>query len=395
MNENIPKPILDALAREATPSDHPSADVLAAFVEHALAEAEKQSVTDHLARCGECREIVFLASGAVEEPAAQSEAMLVTAAARAPQDRLAVAHAAAGIPSSTSLPKLRWRWTSRWVWAIPVAAILLLGAGYLLRKIYVAVPGEREIASKSSPEKASGPPAQLPEVATARPSPATPAPSPMAKERPRTTPPTTLPARKAPPVNADVIAMNAPLTPAGSETVRAKLASPKSSSEAPVMAIGGAIAGAAPAARRGNGFAPTTSETDRQYGAGDSLSFSVNRGLAGVARTTHPAWRVTLQGHLEHLTPDGWSRVLADQVSVFRVVSVVGNDVWAGGNDGMFFHSGDGGTHWNRLSIASPGSSETAAIVSIRFDDGQHGAVITDTDAKYSTTDGGMTWTKQ
>jgi len=189
--------------------------------------------------------------------------------------------------------------------------------------------------------------------------------------------------------------MDAPLAPAGSETVRDKLASPKSSSEAPVMAIGGAIAGAAPAARRGNGFAPTTSETDRQYRAGDSLSFSVNRGLAGVARTTHPAWRVTLQGHLERLTPDGWSRVLADQVSVFRVVSVVGNDVWAGGNDGMFFHSGDGGTHWNRLSIASPGSSETAAIVSIRFDDGQHGAVITDTDAKYSTTDGGMTWTKQ
>ena len=65
MNENIPKPILDALAREATPADHPSADVLAAFVEHALGEAEKQSVTDHLARCGECREIVFLASGDV------------------------------------------------------------------------------------------------------------------------------------------------------------------------------------------------------------------------------------------------------------------------------------------------------------------------------------------
>jgi len=69
--------------------------------------------------------------------------------------------------------------------------------------------------------------------------------------------------------------------------------------------------------------------------------------------------------------------------------------VWAGGNDGMLFHSGDGGVHWNRLSIPSASGTETVTIVSIRFDDVQHGVVVADTGASYSTTDAGVTWTKQ
>jgi Photosynthesis system II assembly factor YCF48 len=366
MNRKIPKPMLNTLAREATPTEHPSADVLAAFVERALAEGEKQSVTDHLARCGKCREVVFLASGAIE-PAVTDE------------------------PSVAAKPG--WRWTSRWVWAIPVAAMFILGAGYLVRKSYVAAPAEREIASTKIPEKGSDSPERLPEATPTPPPPAATAASPMAKARPKTAPATTQPARKTPPGNANLIVMNAPPAPAERETVNAKSAPPKPSSEAPVIAIGGAVAGPAPAAPRANGFAPTTGESDRQFST-DSLSLSVNRGLAGVARITHPGWRVTTQGYLEHLTPEGWSRVLADQTSAFRVVSVMGSDVWAGGNDGMLFHSVNGGVHWNKVSIASSGGSE-GAIMSIRFDDAQHGVVLTDTGASYSTTDGGASWTKQ
>lgn len=386
MNEKIPKPMLNALAREAAPADHPSADVLAAFVEYALAESEKQSVTDHLARCEECREIVFLTRDATEEEVQEPAGKLV-AAALGEQDHPVVEQAVASIQRPVAAAKPRWRSTNRWIWAVPVAAMFLLGAGYLLRKSYVAKPAEREIASKTVPEEA--PRKQSPEATPAPPAPA-------AKARPKMAPVTTPAAQKAPTVNPDVVAMNsAAPAPAGRATAHAKSAPPQPSPETPVIAIGGAVAGTAPTPPRANGFAPTTGETDRQYRAADSLNLSVNRALAGAVRTAHPGWRVTLQGHLEHLMSEGWSRVLADQTSAFRAVSVIGNEVWAGGNDGMLFHSGDGGVQWNRLSIPSASDTETVTIVSIRFDDTQHGVVVADTGASYSTTDGGVTWTKQ
>ncbi len=365
MNQKLPKPMLDALSREAAPAGHPSADVLAAFVE--LAEGKKQSVTDHLARCSECREIVFLASDAAEG-------------------------AATGRHSMAAKP--RWRWTWRWIWAAPVAAILLIVAGDLVRQSYVAAPAESEIAPKKVARE-SRPPEQMQDATPAQPSSAATAPSPMAKARPRTTPATTPPAKKAQPVGADAVAMNAAPAPAKREAVHATSAPPKPAPEAVAIAIGGALANTVPEAPKANGFAPTTGEAVQKYRAADSLRLSVNRSLSGVAQTAQPGWHVTLQGHLERLTRDGWSRVLADQPSAFRVVSVIGNDVWAGGNDGGLFHSGDRGVHWNKVSIANPSGAETAAIVSIRFDDSQHGVIVTDTGASYSTADGGVTWTKQ
>ncbi len=368
MNQKLPKPMLDALAREAAPAGHPSADVLAAFLGQPLAEGEKQSVTDHLARCSECREIVFLASDAAEGAATEQ-------------------HSVAAKP--------RWRWTWRWIWAAPAAAILLIVAGYLVRQSYVPAPAESEIAPKKVATEESRPPEQVQDATPAQPSSAVTAPSPMAKARPRTTPATTPPARKAQPVGADAVATNAAPAPAEREAQHATSASPKPAPEAPAIAIGGALANTAPEAPKANGFAPTTGEAVQQYRAADSLRLSVNRSLAGLAQTAHPGWHVTPQGHLERLTPDGWSRVLADQPSAFRVVSVIGSDVWAGGNDGVLFHSGDRGMHWNKVSIANPSGAETAAIVSIRFDNSQHGVIVTDAGASYSTADAGVTWTKQ
>ena len=130
MNQEIPKPLRSALARQAVPADHPSADVLAAFVEHALGEGEKQSVTGHLARCAECREVVFLASEATE-PAVTYE------------------------PSVAAKP--RWWSTSKWAWAVPVAAMFLFGAGYLVLQSYIGAPAEREMASAKVSEKGSWP----------------------------------------------------------------------------------------------------------------------------------------------------------------------------------------------------------------------------------------------
>jgi len=59
--QNVPKIVRERL-RAATPAfNHPDADALTAFAEHSLAVVERDVVLEHLARCGDCRDIVALA----------------------------------------------------------------------------------------------------------------------------------------------------------------------------------------------------------------------------------------------------------------------------------------------------------------------------------------------
>ena len=107
-------------------------------------------------------------------------------------------------------------------------------------------------------------------------------------------------------------------------------------------------------------------------------------------------WRVTSDGHLEHSTASGtWTPVLADQAAKFHAVSVVGDNVWAGGSGGVLFHSTDGGQTWNKNQLSEAANVETGSIVSIRFSDEQRGVVTTDAGARWNTSDGGATWTKE
>jgi hypothetical protein len=64
--QNVPKIVRERL-RAATPAvDHPDADVLTAFAERSLPKREQGVVLEHLARCGDCRDIVALALPATE-----------------------------------------------------------------------------------------------------------------------------------------------------------------------------------------------------------------------------------------------------------------------------------------------------------------------------------------
>ncbi|HYM76584.1 MAG TPA: zf-HC2 domain-containing protein [Candidatus Dormibacteraeota bacterium] len=69
--QNPPKIVTERLRAAAVPTGHPDADVLTAFSERSLPERERSRVLEHLARCGDCREIVALALPA-EEPVAES-----------------------------------------------------------------------------------------------------------------------------------------------------------------------------------------------------------------------------------------------------------------------------------------------------------------------------------
>jgi photosystem II stability/assembly factor-like uncharacterized protein len=143
-----------------------------------------------------------------------------------------------------------------------------------------------------------------------------------------------------------------------------------------------------------NSFA--ASESGRAKGeAGAAGQFQLTPQVSRRAlAAAHPQWRITAEGRLEHFTSGGWNRVLPNQTAVFRVLSLIGDDVWAGGNGGALFHSRDGGQHWSNVALTAPGGSEPDDIVSIQFDDIQHGVVATGDGSRYSTSDRGATWTK-
>lgn len=62
------------------PEVHPDADILTAYVEQLLATRERKNVLEHLAVCGQCREVILLL-GAVQ-PAAADSAVPVTSSLR-------------------------------------------------------------------------------------------------------------------------------------------------------------------------------------------------------------------------------------------------------------------------------------------------------------------------
>ena len=64
--QNVPKIVRERLKAATPPAHHPDANVLTAFAEQSLGEYERGLVLEHLARCGDCRDIVELALPATE-----------------------------------------------------------------------------------------------------------------------------------------------------------------------------------------------------------------------------------------------------------------------------------------------------------------------------------------
>ena len=64
--QNVPNIVRERLKAAPLAVDHPDANVLTAFAERSLPDRERSRVLDHLARCGDCRDIVALALPATE-----------------------------------------------------------------------------------------------------------------------------------------------------------------------------------------------------------------------------------------------------------------------------------------------------------------------------------------
>ena len=65
--EKVPQIVSERLRAASSPVGHPDPDVLTAFSEQSLRKSERAAVLEHLARCGQCREIVALALPASDQ----------------------------------------------------------------------------------------------------------------------------------------------------------------------------------------------------------------------------------------------------------------------------------------------------------------------------------------
>lgn len=58
--QNVPQFVLKRLQEKVVADSHPDADLLTAFAEQSLAKGERALVLEHLAACGDCRDVVAL-----------------------------------------------------------------------------------------------------------------------------------------------------------------------------------------------------------------------------------------------------------------------------------------------------------------------------------------------
>ena len=89
------------------------------------------------------------------------------------------------------------------------------------------------------------------------------------------------------------------------------------------------------------------------------------------------------------------AKEIAQPNSVFRAVTAIGSDVWAGGSGAMLFHSDDFGAHWTRLLPSSASRVLNGDIMVIEFSDAQHGKIATSYGELWVTADNGKTWSLQ
>jgi len=444
----VPKIVHDRLRaalpdRPVSEASHPDPDVLTAFSEQALSAAERESVLEHLARCGDCRELLALSippteSGAPGMAREQSEA---SARAMGLKQR-----ETGGRQAWFSWPGLRWAALAA---GIAVAGAVLLihpGKPNAVREARqgpastVARPNETIVAQKAVPTGDAG--LNPTKVETK------PAPAPRAFSRDKESKLaswTAAPAKKARadgPIearsaNKDLLAgavagnavaaaptspAPAPRIPSASEMVEvtsesAGVATVEARDEPPVngrqVTDLGTISKAKSAKTESNSpSALQRSESlDRKQAATDTAAGQQHAAAAMSAGASesrlkadtsnllqlaeHPVQWAIAGNDLQRSLDSGaaWKTVLHSGRSLL-CYATGGSEIWAGGKGGDLFHSANGGVTWNRVHPSAQEQTLSDDVIHIDLYSSQI-VVFTSNHQSWSTADGGKTWARK
>jgi Putative zinc-finger len=351
--QDIPQIVLNRL-QAAAEETHPDADLLTAFAEHSLAQPERAFVMQHLARCSGCRQIISFALCGDEAGAG-----------------------GAAVPAHTNW--LAWP-VLRWVSA--TAAVLLLLSIGVMRYEQRQSHEEAMVASSSSTQTAA--------TETQRYSPSQETSEVMAPRQPAEV---QAEARKRP---ADagrggtqrmrseqlLTARNQPQN----QLIQLQALQPyQSFSNSDVVKAKAAV---------------TTPASSSAAAAVSPPSIPLQTAPSLMTRAS-PRWSITADGGLQRSFDAGqtWENVnvmpgaQAQPEPVFRVVTAIGPEVWAGGSG--LYHSSDSGTRWQQVFPSATGATAAGDITDIQFSIPQEVKIATSKDETWTTSDNGRTWRKQ
>ncbi len=372
-------------------SQHPDANLLAAFLERTLTERERTQILSHLAECAECREIAALTLPS-EADAAEPARSPVGSGWNA-RPILLWGALAATLCAVVLVAVLRQHSRNRVQTASNTApSTIMAKAGETARQApqpLPAQPATRAAARKAQPKslESAGEMAKLQHPAPTQPTQRFSALSlrderrnltpPKSQLRPPAAPPTTPQSAQSAEVSAG---LNTDLIHAAPE--------PSAVVEHPPV--------------------PTYDKRSLAGGAGASTPM---RAKALQARLSANAFRspsqgaVARPGALWNISPEGklqrsedggknWQELGVDDKVEFRAIQVNGRDIWAGGTGGALYHSSDGGAAWTRVNPASGATPTTEAIVSISCSSSnlQQVTVKTASGTKWVSEDGGEHW---
>jgi hypothetical protein len=454
----LPKFVLERLNISRPLAGHPDADLLTAFAERSLSASERDLVLEHIARCGDCREIITLALPATE--AAQAITY-----ARSP-----------------------WRWpVLRGAAAVAgIVVVAALGIYEFQHRRSASVTVARNVETKQivtpsikteSKTAASSPPVTALQGIVNREQPATPAQSAQPSAQPS---PSVVGALGLAGKSTDVAAGSGGGIGSGINTTqRTKIAMaepprdlalansappptatkqlpapsrvpngnpPPASSEMVEVQSQDAVAGQAlengdavpaPVESADNLTRAKPAATPPSAPSGANLSIASRNVLDAPPNQGAPTphWTISSTGSLQRSVDSGktWQDVNVnarpglyassmqmavvskDQESkkvgrktvsanaapmtppapVFRALAVIGNQVWAAASGGLLYHSADGGTLWTSIVPSAQGVTLTGDIIRIEFSDTLHGTFSTSTSETWTTADGGQSWQKQ
>lgn len=112
----------------------------------------------------------------------------------------------------------------------------------------------------------------------------------------------------------------------------------------------------------------------------------------GLANAARPHWRINSQDQLERSLAGGpWSAVLGGDGQTIRMLSVSGEQVWAGGDHSRAYRSTDNGQTWTTIVLPAKNGTDHA-IAHIRFESVREIRIEAADGIAWTSSDGGATW---